>query len=267
MVRRWMVQVIGVLCLLGASSVPGHAQTAVAPIYEYNTRRLLGATSGGRWLTDDVAAARLRGGEAVRVYSSNALLGRAAMSKPTQDEVPCDYSYKATISPQLRGALLAVGGAWNPLPRRPVAFRTDLPVYRTAVATLLRSRGIANPDVRITKIWRIDLEGDGVPEVLFSATRFTADPTDANAGDYSFVAMRKTVRGQVQTTVLGGKFYPTFADFAAPNTYTLLGVFDLNGDGIQEVLVGSGYYEGAATEVFQISGVRATSVLQTGCGV
>ena len=141
---------------------------------------------------------------------------------------------------------------------------------------LLRARGLSNPKISIDQIYRIDLEGDRVAEVLISASYFSdaTEPQaadgpgpDAAAGDYSILFMRKVVRGKVETVVLAEDVYKESAEFIAPSQYRIRGVVDINGDGKMEVLMYGRYYEGHWTSVFQINGTQFKEVLSCGCGV
>jgi hypothetical protein len=124
------------------------------------------------------------------------------------------------------------------------------------------------PDVQIARAHTIDLDGDGIDEVVVAATRLTSqDPTDAAAGDYSVVAVRKTIKGVPTVIELAGNYFPQAGDFAAPNTYRVLGILDLNGDGALEIVVNGAYYEGASTGAYQVEGNAARALLTTSCGV
>ena len=122
--------------------------------------------------------------------------------------------------------------------------------------------------MQLTRILRVDLEGDGVDEVLLAASYSASGdllPSTA-AGDYSLVALRTLVGGAVQTTIIDQDIYLTAAEFAAPTEFALRGVADLNGDGTLEVLVDYGYYEGNGLTVYAVAGSAVTAVLGAGCG-
>ena len=54
-----------------------------------------------------------------------------------------------------------------------------------AVRDFLKARGIADPKVRIIRILRVDLEGDGEEEVLINATNYFAeDKSDYSAAPF-----------------------------------------------------------------------------------
>jgi len=232
---------------------------------------LLGGSAGGRWLNAQAIARSLKGGQSYRAYDSRRLLGAAQGSKPRSQGAPCDETLFVKMAPA-RGEF-ALGGSWNALPRSPRAMSLDQPVYRGVVAAFLKQHGLARPVVRLAQVWRVDLDGDGEPEVLVSAANTQGRPVSPNhlsssvsAGDYSVVLLRKAVRGQLKTIVLEAEVHPKSVEFSAPNVSRIAGVLDADGDGKMEILVRSRYYEGTSTTVYQLQGGQAPPVLSEGCG-
>jgi hypothetical protein len=138
------------------------------------------------------------------------------------------------------------------------------------VREFLATKGMPKIDVKITRIVRVDLDGDGEDEVLISATNYagesgTPSPNTPGRG-YSFVLLRRVVAGRVQTQLLEGEFYPKAKESSAPNAYQILAVLDLDGDGKLEVIVRSDYYEGGAVTVYTFDGSKPKGVITTGCG-
>ena len=125
--------------------------------------------------------------------------------------------------------------------------------------------------MQITRILRIDLEGDGEDEVLISATNyFTKEgevPMHAPArGSYSIVILRRVVAGKVQTQLVAGEVYTKADASNAPNLYSIAAVLDLNGDGKLEVIVHSLYYEGGETAIYRCEPEKIEAVLSVECG-
>lgn len=252
-------------------SVPA-ADAPIVPVVDARLGYLLGGTRNGKWINDKDTARALKGGEPYRVYGFSTLLGATTGSKTRTDEAPCNETHWVRLQRNYNG-VVAVGGKWNALPRRFRVQNTQQKVYRDEVARILRQRGIKNPKVNITQLWRVDLEGDGIEEVLLTATNYKgmkAGPysisANAGAGEYSIVTLRKIVNGKVQNIPVAGEVYPKAKVFNAPNAYTVAGVYDLNGDGKMEIVVNSNYYEGGATSVFEVQGGTVKEVIATGCG-
>jgi hypothetical protein len=120
---------------------------------------------------------------------------------------------------------------------------------------VLETRGIDRPKVKIERILRVDLDGDGEEEVLISATNYLGNdngvPMRSPAGSYSIVLLRRMVAGKVQTQLVEGEFYPKATGYNAPNAYKVIATLDLDGDGKLEVVVDSNYYEGEATTIYR----------------
>ncbi|HEX2202924.1 MAG TPA: hypothetical protein VHG91_06490 [Longimicrobium sp.] len=258
-----MALLIGLPLLLGAG------QPRLVPVVDARTGYLLGATQGGRWIAAERAAGRIRAGERYRVYAGERMAGASTGTKPKSIEEPCADTYLVDLSPAREGADVAVGGAWNAVPRPVTRLDPAGPVYRAAVRDILQRNGIRNPVVRITRVVRVDLEGDGRDEVIVAASHAADDddPTSSKAGDYSVLFVRKVVRGQVRTLMLGEQYHPRAATFNAPSTFSLQGVYDLDGDGRLEVLAHSAYYEGASTAVLRVRDDGNDELVSAGCGV
>jgi hypothetical protein len=180
-----------------------------------------------------------------------------------------------------KDSVIGLAATWNALPRRPVIADATQSVYVEAVRDFLKAHGIADPKVRITRILRVDLDGDGEEEVLISATNyFTEDKSDHSAapfpeapiesprpGSYSVVILRRVVAGKVQTELVAGEVYQKPDESVAPDVYQVTAVLDLNGDGKLEVIVHSFYYEGGQTTIYGCELDKIEAVVSVECGV
>lgn len=237
---------------------------------------LLGGSCGGKWKSDKAVAPSLRGGERFNVYEGTKKLGQAKGGKPVTNEVPCTDSFFVVLKQSAKGAIgdhaIALTGRWNVMPRRPQAIGSTNAYYRSEVARIVKSHGIANPEVRITSAFRIDLDNDRQDEVVISATRHkSANPEghpspNSSAGDYSIVFVRKVVQGKVKTIMLAEEYYPKARTFNAPTIFDATGVYDLNGDGRMELMVEYRYYEGSGVEIKSIWSGKPVTLLSSGCG-
>ena len=164
-----------------------------------------------------------------------------------------------SLSPKPDKGVIALAAPWNALPRKPRIADTTQQVYVDAVRDFLKTKGIAQPTVKIDNIVRVDLHGDGEEEVLISATNYfrkdESVPMRSPAASYSMVLLRRVVAGKLETQFVVGEFYPKAypkaaqeeGRFNAPNAYKVIAVLDLDGDGKLEVVVASSYYEEEAT--------------------
>lgn len=254
-----------VALLLTALHQPIVAAPRIAPIV--SGIYLLGGSENGKWIDPATTAKQLRGDERYRIYTTAGQIGSGTAKVSATEEICADTQFVSMKPKPKAREFVAFGGATNPLPRKPRLHSPSTAVYRQAVADLLRAKGITNPDVRITKIARIDLEGDGVDEVVLSATRSDQLVPSVKAGDYSLVVLRKVISGKVQTIPLAGEYHLKAIDFAAPNTFSVPAIADFNGDGKMEIMLNWNYYEGSGAELYTVQGNKVTKVLSSGCGV
>ncbi len=270
--RRYASALLAALSLAAAPAVANDG--SVHAIVDHNTGILLGGSRGGEWLPAAAVAPTLKGGERYRLYGLNGAVGKADGGAPEGYGQPCPDTMFVEFSPlewknegDLPVHMIAVTGEWNAVPRKPKRFLTNQKIYHEAAAVFLREHGIVTPDVRLTQVIRIDLEGDGVDEVLVAGTRRkTGDPGGVEPGDYSFVFLRKLADGKVSTVALLADNHPDPRPENISYRFDVMAVMDLNGDGAMEIVIQSEYYEGSAATVFTVEGLAVTQVLIAGCG-
>jgi hypothetical protein len=248
--------VFGFLAALSAGTV---SAADLHPIIEIETGYFFGASENGKWIKADRAAKSTGKKTTYQVYGLTKQTGQITAGKPKSVDEPCPDTLSVSLSSKPKESVIGLAAPWNALPRKPVIVDATQSVYVEAVRDFLKSRGIADPKVRVTRILRVDLDGDGEEEVLISATNyFTEDKSnDSSAapfpeapvhapqsGSYSIVILRRVVDGNVQTKLVAGEVYAKPDESVAPNVYNLAAVLDLNGDGKLEVIVHSFYYEG-----------------------
>jgi hypothetical protein len=271
--NRGAMNPIRALAVVVITSCFGHAIIAAEPtnvIVEVKNGYVIGAVQYGKWLDSGKAAATIKPGASFRVYGLTGEIGASAASKPESVDQPCPDTQMVKLSPPREEGALAVTAAWNALPRKPKTADPTQAVYVQAVREFLQTQRLANPEIKITQILRVDLDGDGEEEVLIAGTNYLAKddrvPSSAPAGSYSFVFLRRVVSGKVQTQLVTGEFYPQAKNFNAPNQYRVLAVLDLDGDGKMEVIVDSAYYEGGGTTIYRCAPGKVDELLETGCG-
>ncbi|MBV9957876.1 MAG: FG-GAP repeat protein [Acidobacteria bacterium] len=276
--RRICVSLI-LVSLLWPVGLRAQVKNEAVPVIDGSSGCLMGGSSGGAWLKAEEMGTRVTSGDKYRLYNLNGEWKSLTGNKPATQGPPCEDTLFVDIPADVRDAMpdnshyIGVAGKWNPMPRAPRIESNDKPTYRNAVAAALRSKGIRRPEVKIVKVVRVDLEGDGVEEVIINATRAnrwgegrgTITP-NASAGDYSLVMLRKMINGKVQTIMLDEEYHTKPETFSAPDEYELVAVVDLNGDGVMEIVVAGGYYEGEWQTAYTIKGNKAVDVMGCGCG-
>ena len=243
-----------------------------ASFIELPWRYIIGGSENGSWMKSEAAGKKLKAKQTEYcLYTLGGEIGKVYGSKAAPDAEVCPDVWLQTVTPQpdLEVPAIGVNAAWDPQPRKPQVLDNEQETYAKAVADLLKEQGLGKTKVQITKIVRVDLEGDGQMEVILSGTHFVHkdELMTAESGDYSFVAIRKIIDKQVRTQILDGEFYPKKEPDVAPSIHEISGVLDLNGDGVLEVLVNTTYYEGGGLKVWEMKNEKAVVALAIDCGV
>ena len=162
--------------------------------------------------------------------------------------------------------MVGVARGWITEKRGTTDLSTDDPAYIQAVTEWFQSQGNSPAEIHITRILQVDMEGDGVNEILLSASYFTEKFAFlTETGDYSIVLMRKVTGNTVVTVPLVKEYYVSTdpeLEMSYPNTYTLAEAVDLNGDGTLEVVVDVRRWEGWGAIVYRVDGQNVREVLR-----
>jgi hypothetical protein len=232
---------------------------------------LLGGKLGERWLKPGETASLLRGIEKYRLYSMTRFIGTATGSKAEKTELGGEPEYVVQIRPFPVGQkeIIAIGGQWNALPRVPRLVSPEQEIYKEAVADFLKKKGMKDPEVKITQVIRIDLDGDGVEEVLITATTYGEKLYRhlQEKGSYSLVLLRKAINGKEENVVIAEDYLSSDPASGTPMRYWVGAVLDVDGDGVMEIVLHAMYYEGGGTSVYKIKGGRVTTVMEAGWGL
>ena len=264
--RAAHMKCVGLLLLLSATAMAADLH----PIVEVDTGYLFGGSADGKWIKAEKAAKPMKGRTAFRVFGLTQEIGKATGGKPKPAEAEvCADMLEVSLPSKSKDGVIALSAPWNALPRKPQIADPTQQVSVDAVREFLESRRVTDPQVKITRILRVDLDGDGEEEMLINATNYPDDepPMDtAVPGGYSMVLLRRVVAGKVQTELIAGDFY--VKDESSPAyVYKVPAVLDLNGDGMLEIIVHSQYYEGSETTIYDCSGGKCEAALSVGCGL
>lgn len=230
----------------------------------------LGWWDGADWImAEEAGELPVVGGEEYQV----ARIGLQAVTTAGPQTLVCEPLQTIGVevdNPELLGQWpgpfgVAISAPWE---LQPHVFESisDDGTYAAFASELLSSRGVevANPPLK--QLFRTDLEGDGVNEVL--AVVEDVEPGLLMAeGDYSIAFLRKVVAGEVQTAVLGETVIgPGEGPYGT--SFTFGAVADLNGDAKMEMVLDIAYYEGLSVAVFEYvdDDLGPLNQLEVGCG-
>ncbi len=241
-------------------------------IIEMKLGAILGGYQNGNFVNAEIASKGAKIGEDYTLFSLDVgeNEGTLKLTKVHNAELDFCPEYHAveTNSKAKSGVALSSNARWNPTPRIPKSIDSNNKVYQSIVRDFIRSNGIKSPKVSINRILKVDLEGDGVDEVLIQARHRSKDNRyETIKGDYSFVMMRKLVNGKVENILLGGDFKKETRDDEIPYEFEFSSILDLDGDDKMEIVTFGSYYEGSWVEALQIKDGKAVSILNSGCGV
>ena len=246
------------------------AQKTVVPIVDVKVGGLLGGVRNGQYLDAKTTFAMLKGEQSYTLFGVTGKTGKLTATIETPD-VPCeDFYYAKTGLENQKGIAVGAGLDWNLIPRTPKAIDLNDKTYLKIVADILRSKGLPKAKAIIKQAVKIDLDGDGVDEVLISANSYGENISPrANVNAYSFVLLRKIVAGKAQNIMIAEEYIKKFVEFSAPSRFEISSIADFNNDGKMEIVLFSEYYEGSEAGVYEIKGGKAIEVkeLSAGCGV
>ncbi|MDS4022412.1 MAG: hypothetical protein RKR03_18185 [Candidatus Competibacter sp.] len=145
---------------------------------------------------------------------------------------------------------LAIAGPWNALPRRPKVLENHRD-FAPVVRKFLDRKGLKRAPVRIEYVHGVDLDGDGTEERVIHARSRKEVGDHGDPNDYSLLLLVRTVQGQQETTAISA-WWPGEQENQGPyETYSSY-YADANGDGVMEILVDWGYYEGSGIRVYAL---------------
>ncbi len=275
--KKSLVSILCVFVFVGAAM----AQSRFVPIVDLPVGGLIGGSLGGKWVDAVTAAKRVKKGDVFNWYLLNGTLISGVAMKEVEIAEPCEDFYAATFETASMGLDygdrpegIALGSAlnWNPTPRDPVALSDSAAkaTYSKVVTAILRKNGLLKTVPKNIRAWRIDLDGDGVEEVILqSQTWGESIQPQAKAGNYSIIVLRKIVAGKVVDQLIASDFVKKNVEFGAPSRYKLSSIADLNGDGKMEFIIFGEYYEGGGSQAWEMKGSKAVEIkeLQAACGV
>ncbi len=226
-----------------------------------------------KWLDDSAAQKAFYPGTSFQLFGTGGKIGATSIDRAELEEVPRGYVAKMRDKPSEPGIAVALANVAEPMPRALKKQSLNSEPYRKAAAAIFRANGLKVSLAKLQQHFRIDLNGDGIEEVLLGAQSDgkMGESSHAEMGDYSLAAIRfydpSRKKDKVQTKVLGIETVKDRITFGAPMSYSILGAVDVDGDGKMEIIVHYRYYEGEGIQLFRFDGHSIKSVLSAGWGV
>lgn len=301
-------------CLLSllVLSGPAFAQDAAATFDMGKVARFgFGNILLGGWTPQDgwVSAEQLQngerfqplhiwGGENCRIFGRDGLKGEGVICAIrsehsgeftcSQDGVPRFDVQTPTGVIEEPSGLLTILCPWDVQPRKVTVMKIGNATYQGIVKKYLAARELHVEQPALAQLVKVDLEGDGVDEVLIAAQNiavkgeacFEADqplitstglPEAARPGAYSLLLLRKIAVGKVleiplHIFVSPKGSTPVDDNWTPPSVGKVCQFADLNGDGTLEIIAATAHYEGYAYHVFDVKDGKAREVLVNGAG-
>lgn len=240
------------------------AQTKVVPIVSLttvetggrssiNSGNLLGGVENGRWLDAKTTFGKVESSQKYSLFDfEKGMQGEFLLGEIETGSIGCPETY--SVYPRLAAAAdLALGAnaGWPILPRRAKAVSLPNAAYKKVVADFLKLHGLRKSPAKLEQAFRVDLDGDGVDEVVLAAGHYIGDSNEAKIGSYTFLLVRKITGKKARTLFVGGTILKTEHDYYEAD-YEVSGFADLNGDGQMEIIVHLGGYEESGTKVFEM---------------
>lgn len=215
---------------------------------------LLGGVQGDEWLDPDLAFARFAGAWEYDVYTFAKGSFQVHGNAPEFSPPGHGYFVETDVTIDEFG-MVGVAQGWHVLQGAVDEFSPGNQFYEQVVIDWLMAEGISDPQLNVLRVFRVDIEGDGVDEIFINAIHLDESQHTTKSGDYSIILMRRVVGNDAVTLpIVGDVYHSQELEITFPRTYSLGNFIDLNQDGVLEVVVDIQRWEGFGAIVYQIDG-------------
>lgn len=166
---------------------------------------------------------------------------------------------------------IATTADWTLRPRQVADLEANISAYNDAGVAAFASDDVETQAGEVDQIVVADLDGDGDTEALVVFGDESESEGDVVDPGFSGLLLINTESGA--STTIAKSFIPLSfaedadeAEIASFDSYRVLDVADLNGDGLMEIIVHTWYYEGAGVNIYTYDGSTVTEVITSGCG-
>lgn len=225
---------------------------------------VIGERQGGKWVATDFEKSRPFGAEPLTWHPAG--LAKAWGAPVTAGIVKETEGYEGLfLSWGVRGVHLA--GAKPGRPRVIEALPTSNATYRGIVRRWLDKKSMRRSPVRITALFRSDLDGDGTKEILIEARSADDLPVvgftrKENSRDYSLVLLRAVRGGKAVELPLG--FSRSSGPQGSSGHSWIRAIADLDGDRRMEVVLSWRAWEVHGASVHAYRAGKTETILQGG---
>jgi hypothetical protein len=164
---------------------------------------------------------------------------------------------------------IAIKADWDLFPRLFYEDNTEQDYYMNIVKEHLIEIGLENPETTVKQSIKVDLEGDGIDEVLIYAdNKIEGSFDEVKKGDNAVVIFRKYTDGKAIDQLLDYYIIMEDPEYSTPYRmlYGVENVADLDGDGIMEIIVNQWYYEGFGWNIYKLIDNKLELVASNGLG-
>lgn len=257
---------------------------------------LLGGFKEGEWISAQDLPTNLIGDELYKLYDFNGHIGYGFggtvlpdyNSEPYAefvDGMDLNFFEPRAESPSEAETLdfVAISCDWDCMPRKAIPQSVESEIYIDIVREILVEKGLEleTDDINIIQNYRVDLDSDGVEEVVIYAESLPLIDNETSVkwrysrrkGSYSILLLRRYADGKVDNIILDESIFTEEIgselelDNSLRFTFGILAFLDLNGDGELELLTCRTYYEGYEYTVYKLINGAPVLVLGNGWGV
>ncbi|WP_105619878.1 hypothetical protein [Vallitalea okinawensis] len=227
---------------------------------------LLGGYSEGSWYEASEIYQEIQGGNKYKIYGLNGYIGEGVGKKPIlqKDEAWEPVKIYIKCKEELTNDdYIALNSNYNAMPRIPIMQSNESKTYKEIVKEILMNNGMDESiPINIIQNIKIDLEGDGVDEVIVMAENVSSSAGYQLNNTYSILFVRKIIDNEVKTMFIAKDIVATDEDYveSIAMTYEIKSIVDVDADGIMELLVKFTYYEGYGYRLYKFENEEMNSV-------
>ncbi|MEI7834441.1 MAG: hypothetical protein WCJ56_14735 [bacterium] len=182
-----------------------------------------------------------------------------------------EYGFKKESSPPYDTVFAISDCTWDPYAHPAIRGVAPTATHEKAAQEFLQQNSIKGTPT-IDKVMEADIDNDGANETVMTISsgvdenRKLNPDTEYIKHEYNLVLYIKDVNGKTTTGMICGNWYPPATNISLPIYFTFTDIMDVDGDGQNEVLVNSGYYEGESFEVMKLVNGVFIGVASAGVG-